>query len=433
MENAVGAFKTGLVFDYLLKPLEDIGEIDAVVSRAVERHQLRSQNAILVAELHAHVEELEAAKQQLLYQAERDGLTGLLNHKTIHKKLFDLLNGNPTEPVSVIMMDLDGFKLINDTYGHPVGDQVLRHLSMALEEVCPSRALLGRFGGDEFIVAIPYMTAQGALVIAAEIKEYLAEYPFVASDGSRLPLRLCAGIADTSGAEHSAAYLVIAADSALYEGKNHGGDQVTLHMSHARNDGDSDFAKFDVLDSLVTMIDNKDHYTRRHSEAVTEYALQLVGALGFSCETLHAVQVAGLLHDIGKIGVPDFILRKPGKLTPDEYEVMKGHVTISRLIIHGLPRLNDILDAVSYHHERWDGTGYPSGAAGTDIPILGRVMAIADAFSAMTMDRPYRSAMCFEEAVAEIERGAGTQFDPEFAHLFIATMRASKDAERKAA
>ena len=194
-------------------------------------------------------------------------------------------------------------------------------------------------------------------------------------------------------------------------------------MAHVEDDqSKAPLSQFSLLDSLVNTIDHKDQYTKRHSEDVTTYALQLVAALGLSSETVNAVRVAGLLHDIGKIGVPDSILRKPGKLTPEEYEIMKGHVTLSSLIIHGLPHLNDILDAVAHHHERWDGKGYPKGLSGTDIPLLGRVMAVADAFSAMTLDRPYRAGLTVDEALCEIERGAGTQFDPDLAHLFAKSL-----------
>jgi HD-GYP domain-containing protein (c-di-GMP phosphodiesterase class II) len=146
------------------------------------------------------------------------------------------------------------------------------------------------------------------------------------------------------------------------------------------------------------------------------------------------MRVAGLLHDVGKIGVPTHILRKPGKLTNDEYEAIKNHVTLSTLIIHGLPHLADIQDAVANHHERWDGSGYPRGLKGEEIPLLGRVMAVADAFSAMTLDRPYRSGLQTEVALQRIEEGAGTQFDPELARTFVALMRAENaQAQRKAA
>jgi putative nucleotidyltransferase with HDIG domain len=278
------------------------------------------------------------------------------------------------------------------------------------------------------MIVLPGRKSAEASQVAAHIKEHIADNPFTAPDGSKLPLALCVGIADTLTAGQSPASIVSAADAALYEGKHRGGNRVALHMVTESGD-DAGSNKFDVLDGLITAIDHKDHYTKRHSEDVTAYALKIVDALGLSGETLHAVRVAGLLHDIGKIGVPDFILRKPGKLTAGEYEVMKGHVTLSTLIIHGLPRMTDILDAVSNHHERWDGLGYPRGVAGSTIPLLGRVMAIADAYSAMTMDRPYRAAMSTEEALEEIAKCANPQFDPDLVSIFINEMtKALKDS-----
>jgi diguanylate cyclase (GGDEF)-like protein/putative nucleotidyltransferase with HDIG domain len=423
LEGAVEAFKTGHVFDYLLKPLEDINQLDNVVKRAVERHFLRSENVRLVDELKTQIDHLETAKTQLSHLAERDGLTGLYNHKAIHRELDRSLDRDDIGEVSVMMIDMDGFKLINDTYGHLLGDHVLRHVARTLESECSDTDCIGRCGGDEFMVILKGKVAQDASETAVRIKHSLAANPFSTPDGSRLPIVLCFGIADTSTAGTSSPAIVSAADAALYEGKHQGGDHVTLHMSQSLDGNGAGSNKFDVLDGLVTAIDNKDHYTKRHSEDVTSYAMRIVSQLGLSGETLNAVRVAGLLHDIGKIGVPDFILRKPGKLTPGEYEVMKGHVALSSLIIHGLPRMNDILDAVAHHHERWDGAGYPLGIAGEEIPLLGRVMAIADAYSAMTLDRPYRAALSMEQAISEIEKGAGSQFDPMLVPVFVKAMQ----------
>jgi diguanylate cyclase (GGDEF)-like protein/putative nucleotidyltransferase with HDIG domain len=428
MENAVEAFKTGNVFDYLLKPLDDIRELDAVVERAVERRHLRLENSRLVGELETRINQLEEAKHELTELAARDSLTGLWNHRTINSRLEAALDVDDasTKPVSVILLDMDGFKTFNDTYGHLVGDQVLRHIASALTDTCEAysdragaEAESGRCGGDEFMILLSGGAAEEARSCANQVRQSLAERPFVNPEGTALPVPLCFGIADTESVGRSPIALLAAADAALYESKQHGGDTVTLHLSSSDDEEVPYRSTFDVLDGLVTAIDHKDRYTKRHSEDVTRYALLLAERLRLSDETMNAVRLAGLLHDVGKIGVPDSILRKPGKLTPEEYEIMKNHVTLSALIIHGLPRLSDILDAVAHHHERWDGKGYPKGIAGESIPLLGRLMAVADAYSAMTLDRPYRAGLSMEAALEEIARGAGTQFDPDLAPLFI--------------
>jgi diguanylate cyclase (GGDEF)-like protein len=424
LENAVEAFKAGNVFDYMLKPLNDIQELNIVVDRAIERRSLRSENGRLVTELEARVQELEEARQKLTMLAERDGLTGLYNYRTIHACLAEFFRAEPEAVVAVVMMDMDGFKRLNDTYGHPVGDQALRHLANLLRQACDETAAIGRCGGDEFMIVLPNTTSAEAKNVAENIRYELAHHPFLNPEGTALPLPLCFGIADSAGCDGQWGNLIASADAALYEGKQQGGNVVTLHMVDVEAEQENaTHSAFSILDSLVTAIDAKDHYTRTHSEDVTNHALRLVGALGCSDKIFDIVRVAGLLHDVGKIGVPTSILRKPGKLTDQEYEVMKSHVTLSALIIHGLPHLSDILDAVAYHHERWDGNGYPKGLKGEEIPFLGRVMAIADAFSAMTLDRPYRAGMSVEAALQQIEAGAGTQFDPTLAKAFLEEMR----------
>jgi len=428
MDNAIEAFKAGNVFDYLLKPLDDIHELDGVVARAAERRFLRLENVRLVGELQTQITDLQEARSQLVELAEHDGLTGLLNHRTIHARLQEALESEPDRPISVIMLDLNRFKQLNDTYGHPVGDQALRSIAVALRAVCGDTALVGRCGGDEFMVVLPGYTAQEASQVAETTRIYLTEHPFRNPEGTALPLQVCFGIADDRNIGRSPVSLVAAADAALYMGKESGG-AVTVHtLTVVETETPDIHSKFDVYDGLINTIDHKDRYTRRHSEHMTGFALQIAQAAGCSDETYNIMRIAGLLHDIGKIGIPDAILRKPGKLTPEEYEVMKNHVTLSALIIHGLPHMPDILDAVANHHERWDGKGYPQGLAGEQIPFLGRIMAIADAFSAMTLDRPYRSAMGDEAALKEIERGAGTQFDPELARIFITTYRAGQNS-----
>lgn len=422
MENAVEAFKKGNVFDYLLKPLEDIHELDAVVSRAVERRELRTKNRELTEALSQRIQELEEAHNRLSFLADRDGLTGLYNHRAIHAILRASIEKDEV-PVSVLMLDMDGFKRINDTYGHLTGDNLLRHVSRAITEVCGRQGEIGRCGGDEFIVVFPKMDLEEASVLARQLRDYLAENPYQTAEGNIIPVTASIGVSDTASTSGTSASLVAAADAALYSGKKAGGKVINLHHNVPVDEAIQTISSYSALDELINTIQNKDHYTKRHAEETTKYALLLGEAMSVSNETMDALRLAGLLHDVGKIGVPDHIVSKPGKLTPEEYEVMKSHVTISALIINGLPNLQDILDAVAYHHERWDGTGYPQGLRGEKIPFLGRVLAIADAYSAMTMGRPYRAAKSIEDALAEILDKAGTQFDPSLAKTFVEAMK----------
>jgi putative nucleotidyltransferase with HDIG domain len=179
-------------------------------------------------------------------------------------------------------------------------------------------------------------------------------------------------------------------------------------------------SSFTALDSMVTAVDNKDRYTRRHSEDVAEYSLWIAEELGLSQETHRLIRVGGLLHDVGKIGVPEDILRKPGRLTAEELEVLRRHPQLGALVVGAMPDIEPpIIDIVRYHHERWDGTGYPDGLKGEDIPLLGRLTAVADAFSAMTTSRPYRKGLPWEAALHEIEVNSGTQFEPIMARAFL--------------
>ncbi len=175
-------------------------------------------------------------------------------------------------------------------------------------------------------------------------------------------------------------------------------------------------------------MDHKDHYTRKHSEDVTTYSLHIAQAMGLSEETQRTLRIAGLLHDVGKIGVPDRILRKPGQLDEDEFAVIKQHAQLGELIIKEVPNESDVLAAVGAHHERMDGRGYPRGLRGNGIPLLGRILAVADAYSAMTTDRPYRTARSHEEAKAELLRVASAQLDEDVVSVFLSALEGTLPA-----
>ena len=372
--------------------------------------------------------------QEARHRADRDSVTGLLNHRAIQERLNAELKKarRVKSELTVVMMDLNNFKFFNDTYGHPTGDEVLRTVARYLSEVCRESDIVGRYGGDEFIALLPETSSEGACEFASRVASRLNEHHFQADSGSRIPIEMAFGWAVFPRHADSALELLTVADAYLYESKHSGGLSQTREQQEANEQGRIEVRKlknraaggsFGVLDALVTAIDNKDHYTRRHSEEVTHYSLLVARELGYSEDALRAVRISGLLHDVGKIAVPDEILRHPGQLGPEEWQIMQQHPVFGALIVKDLPHLDEVLDGVRHHHERWDGKGYPDGLSEEEIPPMGRLLAVGDCFSAMTTNRPYRKAFAPEDALREIERGMAIQFDPLIAKTFIRVMR----------
>lgn len=381
-----------------------------------------------------------------LYQAARlradhDPLTGLLNHRAIQEQLNSSLaqSRRLACELSIVLLDLGNFKFFNDTYGHQVGDDVLRTVARSLQNLCRATDFVGRYGGDEFILLLPETHADGSQVVCQRVLAELDRLHFEA-DKVKIPITASFGVAVFPHDGNSALELISHADSSLYLAKSSGstirvpepvtgsaeGRKETRRLKNRATGG-----SFGVLDALVTAIDNKDHYTRRHSEDVTQMALLIAEELSYTEEQQRAVRISGLLHDVGKIAVPDEILRHPGKLSQDQWEIMKQHPVFGALIVKDLPHLDDVLAGVRHHHERYDGKGYPDGLAGDDIPTMGRLLAVPDCYSAMTTDRPYRKGFAPEEALMEIERSIGTQFDPLIATTFISAMRRALAEDRE--
>ena len=366
--------------------------------------------------------------EDALILAERDPVTGLLNHRGFHERLDQEVHRAQRSggQVSLVMMDLDSFKIFNDTYGHPVGDDVLRLVARSLSDALRLSDVVGRYGGDEFAAILPGTDGQGAVELAHRLRVSVYDSPFESPDGLPIPLHVSCGVATYPTDARTAGELVSFADANMYQSKRRGGDAVT---SAKADDADvrtelAGAGMFGVLDGLVTAVDKKDRYTRQHSEDVTGRALMLARHLALSDESQRILRIAGLLHDVGKVGVPDTILQKPGRLNVGEFDIIKHHVQLSELIIKEVPNLGEVVEAVGAHHERFDGTGYPRGLRGEAIPYLGRILAVADAYSAMTTDRPYRKAMSHEEAEAELIRWSSTQLDPALVQAFLSALEA---------
>lgn len=353
--------------------------------------------------------------------ADRDPVTGLHNHRSVYQRLHAEKDKaqKSSKPMAVLMMDLDNFKLFNDTYGHPAGDEVLKRVAGILKRSCRDADTVARYGGDEFMVILPESNLRAAVRCAERIQTVLAKERFRCQDSATLPIGFSYGISVFPDDARDVQELVSIADRNLYHSKTKGGNQITARNGSV-TERPAAYAKgFDLFHAMVQAIDNKDGYTRKHSEEVTEYSVSMARALELDEDMIQTIQVSGLLHDVGKIGVPDHILRKPGHLTDEEYQVMKQHPVFGALIVGAMPGMEEVVHGVRHHHERYDGLGYPDGLAGTDIPLIGRIMAVADAYSAMTTHRPYRKGMTTRQALTQIRSGLGTQFDPEIGELFI--------------
>jgi diguanylate cyclase (GGDEF)-like protein len=371
---------------------------------------------------------------QLLESARLDPQTSALNHGAIVEALtlaIDATDGSGS--VAVALVDIDNFGLLNDTYGHPAGDHALAEVARLLGRVLPTGVAWGRYGADEFLIV-----ATGPAVATLEttleaVRTELADLALTFQASERLPVTLSVGLCFYPTNGESVTTLLSVLAMTLDEAKASGGDAI--RVADARPPAPSYAKTFDVLQGLVIAVDTKDRYTRRHSEDVARYADFIAELMGLDRETRQALHTAGLLHDVGKVGIPDVILRKPGKLTDDEFAIVKQHVALGDMIVRDLPNIDLIRAGIRHHHERWDGDGYLHGLAGEEIPLIARILAVGDAFSAMTTTRPYRKALSVDEALRRLEDAAGTQLDEAIALRFVEGIRTAADPplpERKA-
>jgi diguanylate cyclase (GGDEF)-like protein len=362
---------------------------------------------------------------QLVEATRRDALTGMLNHGAIVSNLATAVEQarERNSELAVALLDIDNFKLLNDTHGHPAGDDVLLRVADVLRG--QAAADTARYGPDEFLLIwspAGVADAEGAL---GALRARLAEIAVRFGESESLPVTVSIGIAAYPAHAASVTELLSAATVALQEAKASGGDALRVAQ---RAEERTTSGSFDVLQGLVIAVDTKDRYTKRHSEDVARYAVFLAQRLGLDDETVATIRLSGLLHDIGKIGIPDTLLRKPSKLTAQEFDIFKQHVALGDSIVRDVPNLELVRAGVRHHHERWDGRGYLDGLSEEEIPLIGRVMAVADAFSAMTTTRPYRKALPVEEALRRLGDAAGTQLQEELVVAFINGIETAPDA-----
>ncbi len=363
-----------------------------------------------------------------------DPLTGLHNHRFFHERLRAELGMAKRygERLSLIAMDVDGFAAVNSAHGHPAGDVALRAVADAIREACRESDISCRVGGDEFAVILPGTTCDEALKTAGRVRRRVMATRAVEGWNATVSQ----GIASFPDHADSAAELIKLADSALYWVKFHGKDQALVYDAAIVGGLDAEErvrqAEEDMhlstLGALARAVDARSAETRFHARTVAALAASVARELGLEPERARLLGVAAQLHDIGMIGVPDDALDKPGPLDAEQLACVAAHPELGVQIL-GATMLADVLPWILHHHERWDGTGYPTGLRAVAIPLESRILLVCDAYEAMTSGRPYRAAMAAPDAVAELVRNAGTQFDPEIVDVFTRALGRSAEVE----
>jgi diguanylate cyclase (GGDEF)-like protein/putative nucleotidyltransferase with HDIG domain len=457
-------------------PLNYGGEILGVLSvESLHEHSFSQQDVLTLrtlADQLAIALHNARAYQVALEQAITDGLTGLKTHRFFMEALEAewRRSTRAARPFSLIMMDLDGFKRVNDQRGHLEGDRVLSAVARVLEARSRQSNVVARYGGDEFAVLMPEAGTEQAEILAERLRASLASDPFLASHGLTASL----GIATFPVHAPTPEEILHVADSGMYLAKHKQGNCVrvaSLSAGATRADWDQQLLEaylgvavkrmfstgpeafnqylrrfeqatqttngeslslLDTVTALAFAIDAKDHYTQGHSQAVARLATQLAQQLGLTELEIEEIRLAGILHDIGKIGVPESVLNKPSRLTDEEYQVMKSHAALGGKILEPLKvqAIEHIRRMVRHHHEYFDGRGYPDGLSGEEIPLGARILTIADCFDTIVSERAYKPGRTFEEAFAELQRCGGSQFDPGLVDAFVRSLEAKGDPRK---
>jgi diguanylate cyclase (GGDEF)-like protein/putative nucleotidyltransferase with HDIG domain len=366
-------------------------------------------------------------------RANIDELTGLFNHRHFHQRLDEEIARSSRfgDVFSLLIIDLDFFKSYNDINGHLYGDNILKRVGSVIKNNCRTMDVSARYGGDEFAVILP----ETSIDLAQKAAEHLRSSMESDINYKGMTVTCSIGVASWPTDGVMKEDLIHSADSALYLAKSMGRNRICMPSTLAGSDfsnkspgQDSDSrVVLNTIYALAATVDTKDHYTYGHSKKVSKYASDLAVFLGYPEKRVSVIRTAGLLHDIGKIGVADEILSKKTSLNEEEWQPIHAHPTMGVSILKHVDSIKDCLPGVLYHHERFDGRGYPQGLKGDNIPLDARILAIADTFDAMTSARPYRNAPCSDEqAFAELIHCSGTQFDPVIVQAFVKMMQNNK-------
>ncbi len=391
-------YHTGVPVTFDTKRLtKDNRLLDIRVSAAIIRSSLEEHYGLVV--ILTDITERKQLEEKLKGMSIFDSLTGLYNRNFFEEEMKRLSDGRHN-PLGIIVCDLDGLKFINDTLGHQSGDQMLITIGDILRQNFRSSDIIARIGGDEFAALLTETDPDVIEQMLQRLRQAVEDYN---SADPELPLSLSMGHAVSEGGAPDMQVLFREADNRMYREK-------------IQREGS---ARSSILQALTGSMQARDFNTQGHCDRLQELAISLARSLDLSQDFVNDLFLLARFHDLGKVGVPDHILFKPGALTEEQWRQMRQHCEIGHRIASSVPDLEPIADLILKHHERWDGRGYPLGLSGTDIPLSCRILAIIDAYDAMTSDRPYRKALTSQEAIAELKRCAGTQFDPELVERFL--------------
>lgn len=371
------------------------------------------------------ISERKAIEDELRSQVIRDSMTGLYNHSYILRVLDEEVRSSVTgsNRLAFLLIDVDNFKNYNDQFGHLEGDQVLIKLSRLLESLVRKRDVVARYGGDEFAVTLLGADLGKAFEVGKRIRNTVMEFPFphreLTVNGK---ITVSVGIACCPYDASTVDDVIKKADEAMYSAKRHAKNSVEVWntaFNELCEDWPNDDSLLHTVGGFLSMVMDKDRYTHGHSQKVAYYTAELAKLVGMSSDEVRTIKLAAFLHDIGKIDVPSDILAKAGHLTDAERIVCQLHPVTGAKIISSVESLRSLVPIIRYHHERFDGKGYPDGLRGTHIPVGARIIAIADSFDAMISERPYRKPKSVDDAIEEIRKEAGSQFDPHLVGIFV--------------
>lgn len=353
-------------------------------------------------------EEISLLKQRLLnmsdehsdyikYLSCHDMLTGLYNRHYI-EEIIEQVDNEDNLPISVVLIDINGLKIANNIFGHELGDSLLKSVANLLRSHCKTSDYVGRWGGDEFVIVMPKTPKVEAEETIRELREIK-----IPIDENNLTLSLSFGCSCKDNKETTMRSTVQHAEEYMYH-------QKLLDGKSYRNS---------IISTLLATLYEKSNETEAHSKRIEKYCHAIAREMGLSSKEIDDISLLALLHDIGKIGIHPNILQKPNALTKEEWEEMKQHPEIGYRIARSAPELAMIAELILFHHERWDGAGYPRGLEKEKIPLACRILSVVDSFDAMTNDRIYRKAMPVSEAMAEIVKNSEKQFDPQIVNILL--------------